>query len=131
MLSVDKHCEILDINIRDKIATIYNSFKLFVQLYSAIIGGAFVLRLQAQTLPSTFAYLADALVLLVVATCATMIVDAQYSWRRFRSKLHEVAEEIPPPGPPLRTSRTVAVMLIVMALAAIAFIRFNPLSAAN
>ncbi len=132
MLSTDKHCELLDTNIRDKIATIYASFRLFIQLFSAIIGGSIALYLQGDgKIPPSFALLANALAALVVITCGVMIVDAQFSWRRFRLKLSEVAPEIPPPLSLIRSSRTVGAMLLVMILALALFVRFNPLQGTN
>src|SRR5882672_6495888 len=99
MLTAEKHCEILDTNIREKIATIYSSYKLFVQLFSGIVGGSVALALQyGESLP--FALLSSALAALVVFTCRSMILDSHDSWFRFREKLRTVAgteADIPPP----------------------------------
>jgi hypothetical protein len=88
MLSDEKHCELLDGNIRDKIATIFASFRLFIQLFSAIIGGSIAIFLQYPTkVPASAATLSNILMSLVGVVCAVMIVEAQRSWRRFRIEL--------------------------------------------
>jgi hypothetical protein len=138
MLSTDKHCELLTNLARDKSAAIYDSFKLFVQLFSGIVGGSVVVRLQyGQTVPAGYVALSNALSALVVITCAVMILDAFRSWYGYSQKLSAVSGvsergDILIARPSLYVSaRTVAVMLGVMALALVGLIRFNPLQISN
>jgi len=128
MLSVDKHCEILDTNIRDKIATIYASFRLFIQLYSAIVGGVFYFHLQLGTASTPFGWLANVLVGVVAVTCVIMIVTAQYSWYRFRETLSSVAPAVPKPGSLAQSSATVITMIFAIMVAVALFLSFNPLA---
>ena len=65
-LSVEKHCDMLTAHVRDRNVAIMEGFKLFVQMFSAVAGGAFVLRLQYPNIPPTFAHRADALTGLIV-----------------------------------------------------------------
>jgi hypothetical protein len=45
-LSTDKHCEMLSANVRERNERIYEGFKLFVQLFSALVGAVVLIRLQ-------------------------------------------------------------------------------------
>jgi hypothetical protein len=128
-LSTDKHCEILDLNLRDKIATIYSSFRLFVQLYAAIIGGSVWLQSSGKV-PAGFATVATLLAGLVSVTCSVMILDAQRSWYGFRKHLSEVSTSIPPPKSLIRSSGVVGLMVFVMTLALVVFYFCNPLRVA-
>lgn len=141
MITTDKHCELLSASIREKIAAIYGSFRLFFQLFSGIVGGAIALSLSLgpqnslglQNAPPAFVSLANALTAGVAIMCAVMIVDAQLAWYRFRKRLSEVAGrnekgrlQIPPPKP-VRPWLTVGTMLAAMFIAVVAFMTFNPL----
>ena len=135
MLDPNKHCELLTEHIRDQNQRIGDGFKLFVQMVSAITGGVVWLRVEHpdDILPA-YAYVADALMLLVVLVCAVIICDNLRAWHSYRKRLSIVAGDdghgrplIPPPQ--LWASAWVEfVMLAVMVAAIIAFWIFNPLS---
>jgi hypothetical protein len=92
MLSVEKHCETLSANVRDRIPEIFDGFKLFVQLFSALVGGALVLRLQyAKDVPASFVTLSNLLAILITVAGMIMVGDAFRSWHGHRTKLSELA----------------------------------------
>jgi|GraSoi2013_100cm_1033763.scaffolds.fasta_scaffold19464_3 hypothetical protein len=132
MLSVEKHCEMLSANVRDRIVAIFDGFKLFVQLFSALVGGAVVLRLQyPKGIPASFVTLSNALAILITVAGMILVWDAFRSWHGHRTKLSEVAGKdeagnniIPPP----RWHPSSAwLMLWLMPIACVLFYYFNPL----
>ena len=133
-LSVDKHCEMLTAHIRDRNAAIMDGFKLYVQMFSAVVGGAVVLRLQyGPDIPSLFAGLSDALAGLIFLMGAVIILENVRSWYDFRKALSDVAgtnksrRRIVPAPKVWKSMRIELVMLAVMAIAWLAFYLFNPL----
>jgi hypothetical protein len=134
MLSTDKHYEMLSHNVRHTSAGMYDSFKLFIQMFSGVVGGSVLLRTQA-TLPSLRASIADLSVVLaamIVIAVAVMLIDQYRLWFGYRRALSKVAgideggNSIAEPDPV--TSRiTLAVMIISMVFSLVGFIIFNPL----
>jgi hypothetical protein len=142
MLSVDKHCEILTGHIRDRVSAMTDAFKLYVQMFSAIVGGAVVLKLQYKNeVPASFIWLSDALVFLILLTCAVIIIENMRSWYSYRERLSNFAGkskrgkrknkksklELVVPTPEVRNLMVQFVMLGVMTVACGAFFIFNPL----
>ena len=133
MLSDDKHCEILAAGIRDKSSAMYDGFKLFVQLFSGIVGGSILLRLQYRDqMPSKFVELSDFLVVFVVVTGAIIIGDNFRSLWEYRETLSKSAgnragKPVIPRPDICWSGVTFFTMLGVMVLALIGFICFNPL----
>lgn len=134
MLKAEKHCEILSDHIRFKSQAMYDGFKLFVQMFSGILGGAIVIRLQyGKSIPVEFVGLSNALVIVVVITVSVIIVDHFRSWYFYRKALTRVAGRdrfnryiVPPPN--LSTSSfSLVTMIAVIAASAIGFVLFNPL----
>jgi hypothetical protein len=134
MLSREKHCEFLSANVRHRTDALMSWFKLFVQMYGAIVGGALVLRLQYKgEITAKFIILSDVLAGLVAVASIGMVYDAHRAWKGHRKKLTEVAgkdesgnDVIPPPN--LRkTAITFGIMLGVMIGSLILFLLFNPL----
>jgi hypothetical protein len=132
MLSVDKHCEMLTDQIRDRNKHIMNAFKLYVQMFSAIVGGSVALRLQsAGKVPVSFSWLVDALALLVFLITAVIISDNVRGWHEYRQRLSEIAgrdrnHNPIVPLPTLWKSKRVEVGMIgVMAISLVAFWLFN------
>ncbi len=133
-LSADTHCEMITQHIRDCNKRISDSFKLFVQLFSAIVGASVWLSLQTTTAPKgTFAWLADGISFLALVVCAVTIIDNLRAWHNYRAALSKVAGKdksgkliVPPPK--LRTAATVeTAMLVVMLISWVLFTCFNPL----
>lgn len=134
MLSDDTHCTMLVDQIRDKIAHILEGFKLFVQLFSAIVAGTVTLRLQfGEAESGKFALAADFLVFLVALVTIVIILDNIRSWIALRRRLSEVAgvrsDGAPIIEPPrVWTSfRIQGLMLLIVALTTAGFWIFNPL----
>jgi hypothetical protein len=134
MLSVDTHCEMLTEHIRDRNDGIMNAFKLFVQMYSLVVGGTMLLRLEygAQILPS-FVWISDALAALIFLMSSVMILENVRSWYEYRTVLSNVAgrnrkgERIIPLPRMAKATKAEFIMLCVMALALALFFIFNPL----
>jgi hypothetical protein len=130
-LTRDKHCEFLSANARDRAAAMADWFKLFVQLYSAIVGGALLLRLQYKAIPANLVSLADWLVVLVIAVSALMVMDSYRAWRRYRKTLMTVAGQRAGtdiiPRPPWTSWIGITLMLVAMLAALFGFLCFNPL----
>ena len=86
-LSVDKHCEMLMNQIRDRVAGTTEGFKLFVQMFTAVVGGAVVLHLQYPDKAASFAGSADALAILISVMGTVIILENIRSWKGLREKL--------------------------------------------
>lgn len=138
MLSDEKHCGIVSDHVRDKAAAMYDSFKLFAQLFSGLVGGAVIVRLQyGGSISLDSILLSNVVAALIAVTCATLLLDAYRSWFGFRNRLSELAGRaadgsliVPYPSHRL-SARSLAIMLIVMAVALLVFIVFNPLGRAS
>lgn len=103
----------------------YDGFKLFVTMFSAILGGTFWLRLQLKgSPPSSYVWLSDALIFLVAVVCIAIVWDNFCAWRGYRMKLLEYVD-----APAPRTfwrSRIEFFLCLMMAVAAVLFAVFNP-----
>ena len=133
-LSIDKHCEMLTAHIRDRNSAISDGFKLFAQMFSTLVGGAVIARLQYGTkIPAQFANLADALAALIVCVCAIIILENVRSWYQYRKVLSDIAGQdeggrpIVPPPRLFAAARIESVMIAVMIAAWVMFYLFNPL----
>jgi hypothetical protein len=128
MLSPDKHCEMLSANARDRAKAMEDWFKLFVQIFSVIVGGAVLLRLQyKQDIPVTFVPLSNALVLLVAFASAAMVIDSHRAWRGHRKRLSDIAGPDIIPQPRVPSWIGFLLMLAVILVALFGFCLFNPL----
>jgi hypothetical protein len=134
MLTPEKHCEFLSANVRDRAEAMRDGFKLYVQLYSAIVGGSLVLRLQyGGQIPSSIVSLSNWLATLVAAATLALVIDAFRAWKGQRTRLSEVAArdesgKLVIPEPNLWTSGiTFAVMVLAIIAGPILFCIFNPL----
>ena len=98
MLDAEKHCEILSANVRDRIAHMNSGFRLFVQLFSALVGGAIALKAQAQFLekpiPADFVFQSNLLAWLIAVASFILVTDSFRSWYRHRKRLTEVAGKL-------------------------------------
>lgn len=115
-----------------------DAFKLFISLYSAIVGGAIWLRLQAtKPMPTSFEWLSEGVVFLVTAVAILLVVEAKRGWWGYRKaqselvgKNNEGKYRVPPPKL-FPTVLTEGAMVVCMALAAIGFWFLNPLHLSN
>lgn len=130
MLNDETHCQMLSATLIDRSASLRSNFRMFIQLFSALVGGSAALRLQYGAL-IYFAILANILAILITSGCAFLICDAFRSWRGYRCKLTEVANKgsghciIQPASSD--TENTFKMMIRVMAVALIGFVLLNPL----
>jgi hypothetical protein len=135
MLTPEKHCDILAANIRERGAAIIGWYRLFVQLASAIIGGAIVLRVQHPDgiILRPFINLSNGLLSLVSIVSIIMLADGFRAWLGHRVKYSEVAGtdqagKLIVPRPVIWMSAiTPMLMVIVMVATPILFWLFNPL----
>lgn len=136
MLTTDKHCEMLSADARDEAAEMVGGFRLFVQLYSAIVGGAVFFGLQlSDQVTASLVLLSDVFVTLITVASMLLVGDGFRAWWRHRKELSEVAGKDAAgnsiiPGPNPRQGITFIVMLATMAIALILFWMFNPLRVA-
>lgn len=132
-LSVDKHCEMITAHIRDRNTMIMDSFKLFVQMFSALVGGAVIVRLQYPGPAESFAYPAVGIGLLIYVISLVMIWENIRSWYQYRIKLSNEAGRrrgrLIVPLPKLwRAIWIELVMTVLMTVSLAAFWYFNPLT---
>ncbi len=134
MVSVDKEYEFVSAQVRFHIDKIFDSFKLFIQLFSAIVGGSIWLSLQPNMVAKahTYAAISNALVMLIAALCLVMVVEHNRAWRgnrkaqtRLGGKDETGKDRIPPPGSWRSSSTEIAMGLTVVA-AVYLFWRYNP-----
>ena len=113
-----------------------DGFKLFVQLFSAIVGGSIALRLSASVgqpkLLTNVAPLAVGLVVFVGLASAGLIADRFRSFLRQRWRLTELAgkdsnDADVVPLPDYQSWITIIIMEIVIAGSVLAFWYYNPL----
>jgi hypothetical protein len=132
-LTVDQHCDMLTAHMRDCTASIMDGFKLYIQLFSALVGGARALRLQygsAQLSP--FLLLSDVRAAVIFAMSAIIIVANLVDWFDFRTTLSKVAGkrssgEFVIPLPTFWDATKIEIaMLLAMAVSLGLFLAFNP-----
>jgi hypothetical protein len=112
-----------------------DAFKLFISLYSAIVGGTIWLSTQTPTcVPPSYEWLSSAAAGLLTVVTIVLVYEAKRGWWGYRKAQSELVGKtangkyrIPPPKL-FPTVLTEGVMVICMAVAGIAFILFNPLS---
>jgi hypothetical protein len=135
-LDNDKHCEILGANARVAGDAMRDGFKMFVQLMSAIVGGAIALRLSGSSIEQStrqteIARLADGFVMFVGIVSGLLIADSFRSWRRNRTTLTTAAGkrngENVVQALDWQSWITITVMEIVIAGCVLAFWIWNPL----
>jgi hypothetical protein len=138
MLSIDKHCEMLSNSIRDKSAAMYDGFKLFIQMFSGVVGGSVLLRVQhGGKVPYGFVESSNMVAAIIVITTAIIIWDHYRSWHGYRVTLHELAGTDDHGKPCIPKPRFVtsglafSAMLVAMAFSLLGFVAFNPLQIPN
>ncbi len=114
-----------------------DAFKIFISLYSAIIGGVIWLSTQtAQPLPS-YGLLSTGVVFLITFVAVIHVIEAKRGWWGYRKAQSELVGKnkdgkyrIPPPKL-FPTVLTEGAMITAMLVAAAGFYWFNPLQTAN
>jgi hypothetical protein len=134
-VSIDKEYEFVSSQVQEYNRRIADAFKLFVQLFSLIVGGSVWLSIQNQNTLSKsggYARLSDILVVLVAVYCAFSIWENLRAWRGYRfaqSRLGGLDEKGNPRIPPPQTFKAAseeAGMMITILIAAVLFCFFNP-----
>jgi hypothetical protein len=136
MVSDEKQYEFVTSQIAAQIERIVAGFKLFIQLFSAVVGGTVWLKLQIkEPIPAGYIWLSDALVSLITVTTFLMVLMNLLSWfgyRRAQCDLvgkNKVGSYIVP-LPKWKSSLTELAMMFTMVAAMILFWCFNPLAQA-
>src|SRR5262249_51337075 len=92
MLNPEKHCEMLSANVRDRSEAMRGGFRLFIQLFSALVGGAIFLRIHLpENIPAHFVWLSDLLAWFIVVASSILVWDSFRAWHGHRKKLSDVA----------------------------------------
>jgi succinate dehydrogenase hydrophobic anchor subunit len=129
MVSKDKEFEYVTSQIIKHIERSVDAFKMFIQLFSAIVGGAIWLSSQPTvTAESSKAYLnlSNVLMLLVTLIASVMVFENYRVWWGYRIAQSTL---VPHVRKPRWTGVTTGVVMIVcMVAGCILFWRFNPFS---
>lgn len=136
MISTDKQYEFLTSQTTAHSERSLDAFKLFIQIFSAIVGGSIWLSVQGRwTLDQrhSFSTLSNILVCLIAFVTIAMISDNLRAWHGYRvaiSKLSENEQGISAiPAPRMLTSPiTEFSILSGLLIASAIFIYFNPFS---
>jgi hypothetical protein len=126
MISDEKQYEFVTSQIKLQTERIYDAFKLFVQVFSAIVGGSVWLSMQKPpTTSQNYAFLADSIAILAAFITVVMILLNVISWFGYRKELTRLAPNVPPPK--LFPATVIeAAMICSMIAAAALFVWFNP-----
>jgi hypothetical protein len=131
-LTSEKHCDMLSANVRDRAEAMRDGFKLFIQMFSALVAGAVFLRFSQGNIPSDFVVLSNFLAWFIALASLLLVGDSFRAWYGQRDKLSKVAgkddagqliiREISP-----TSFITFAIVVAIMLAAPILFHVFNPL----
>jgi hypothetical protein len=129
MVSEDKQFEFITKRVSELSNATEDGLKLFVPMYSAILGGSIWLRLQLKdAVPPSYRYLSDALILLLTFVCTFIVLDNLRAWWGFRTDLVVITRDskLPTPMPHWSAAIIELVLCTAMIGAGIAFVWFNP-----
>jgi hypothetical protein len=135
MVTDDKQYEFVSKQVRYHNEKIIGAFKLFIQLFSAIIGGTIWLSLQPHitaTRALSYAHISDILVTVLALFSSLWVFENLRAWHGYRGAQHRLGgldahgkPKIPAPRL-LRASVSEAAMILIIAAATFLFWRFNP-----
>ena len=130
MISDDKQYEFVTRRISDLANATHSALKLFLPTFSAILGGSIWLRLQIKdSTPPSYAYLSDALILVLTAQCIVIVYDNHRAWWGYRMLLTKLLATSAHPAPPPVFWPTAIIelsMCLAMLGAGALFVIFNP-----
>jgi hypothetical protein len=127
MVSKDKEFEYVTSQIIKHVERSVDAFKMFAQLFSAIVGGTIWLSMQSNvSLEATkiYAYLSGGLAMLVVFIAVFMIHEDYRAWRGFREAQSKLVPHVKKPS--WHAEKTAYAMIACMIIAGGAFCWFNP-----
>ena len=130
MISDEKQYEFIAKRVSDLANATHDGLKLFLPMFSAILGGCFWLRQQINgSPPVSYAYLSDALVVLLTLVCIGIVLDNLHAWWGYRKKIVELTKGTKHEAPPPKwfpTSLIEIGMCLAMATSCGLFVIFNP-----
>ena len=130
MVSEDKQYEFITNRIGDLSNATEDGLKLFIPMYSAILGGSIWLRFQIkEAVPPHYTYLSNGLVCLLTIVCIYIVADNLRAWRGYHKDLAKLTKTAPNPSevPPLFPSAFIEIVLCAaMTGACVVYIIWNP-----
>lgn len=133
MISDEKQYEHIAAVIAGRIDLARDAFKLFLQLFSAIVAGSFWLSGSgaiSATNRMTYVVLSDALVWLVITVVAVTVYEALRSWWGHRETLALFdGGAFPIPRPSRKAFRADIALSLLMVVAGVIFTVMNPFAA--
>lgn len=127
MVSEDKEFEYVTTQIVKHVERTVDAFKLFTQLFSAIVGGAIWLSIQPSVSPEaakTYSHLSVGLVILVTVIASIIILENYRVWRAFRVAQSRLVPHVP--RPKRSSEKTGWLMILCMVAGCVLFWWFNP-----
>lgn len=130
VISDEKQYEHVAAVITDRINRARDAWKLFLQLFSAIVAGSFWLSGKGHILPTTkatYVAVSDALVWLVILVVGATVYEAMRSWWEHRETLAKFdGGQFPIPRPKRKALRADIAMAVFMVVAGSVFTVMNP-----
>jgi hypothetical protein len=127
MVSKDKEFEYVTSQIIKHVERSVDAFKMFAQLFSAIVGGSIFLSTQpgiSSEATKTYSHLSEGLVILVTFIASIMIFEDYRAWFGFRTAQSKLVPDVPKPR--LRSTISGVVMIVCMIVGCGLFWWFNP-----
>jgi hypothetical protein len=103
--------------------------KLFIPMYSAILGGSIWLSDKLEDpIPVRYRYLSNALVALLTIVCIYVVLDNLRAWWGYRVQLAEITKESKYPLPPPQWHAAVIEVVLCLGMlgACAMYVWFNP-----
>jgi hypothetical protein len=126
MVSEDKEFEYVTSQIVKHVERSVDAFKMFTQLFSAIVGGSIWLSTQhvSPAAAKTYSNLSVCLVVLVTIIASLIIWENYRVWRGFRAAQSRLVPHVPLPK--RGSEKTKWMMTVCMVGGCVAFWWFNP-----
>jgi len=131
MISDEKQYEYVGSVVIDRLNRSRDGFKMYLQVFSAIVGGSIWLSMQpvSGAARENYVVVSDALVILLTFVTSCMVFGAARGWWNYRMTLSKFdGGQYPIPSPSLRALEAEAAMLASMVVASVVFVCFNPFS---
>jgi hypothetical protein len=130
MISDEKQYEFITKRIGELSNATEDGLKLFIPMFSAILGGSIWLRFQIKgPAPLEYKYLSNALMSLLTLVCIVIVLDNLRAWWGYRvdlAKLTEGAKHESKPPSIFPSAVIELVLCLAMAIACWMFITYNP-----